>query len=78
MSADFIKTISEIHSQRYAVQMNNIIANKIPCGIFCGFTNTETVAENLSALKNSGLNISVVCILDNSDRAKMGGAAYLS
>ncbi|MBO4401105.1 MAG: hypothetical protein J5809_04600 [Selenomonadaceae bacterium] len=77
MSADFIKMISEIHSQRYAVQINNIIANKVPCGLFYGFASPENVAENIDILKNNGFNISALCVIDDSDKEKLGGVAYL-
>lgn len=80
MSADFIRMISEIHSQRYVMQINNIIAKQIPCGLFYGFAGSRNIAVNVDALKknvidmkNSGLNIVVLCVLNDSDKEKMGG-----
>lgn len=77
MSAEFIKMVSEIHSQRYAVQIGNLIASKTPCGLFYGFMNPESAAANVTALRNSGLNITCLCVLDSSYQ-NGGGRRYRS
>ena len=70
MSADFIKMISEIHSERFLVQVQNLIRNKIPCGFFTGFTFYRSVLDIANNLRNNGLNLTCICCLDAN---QMGG-----
>ncbi len=65
MSADFIKTISELHGQRYAVRFQQLIQNKIPCGFLCGFYVPQNLAEILNQLSGVGVNLTCICLVDN-------------
>ena len=75
MSADFIRMISEIHSQRYVMQINNLIASKTPCGLFYGFNVPQNAAEMFISLKNQGLNMTCICVIDNPSQVG-GGYGY--
>ena len=65
MSADFIKMISELHGQRYAVRFQRLIQNKIPCGFLCGFYVPQNLAEILNQLSGVGVNLTCICLVDN-------------
>ena len=56
MSTDFIKMVSEIHSQRYLAKLKYIISNKIPCGFFVPFE-SEFLPNIIATMKNVGLNL---------------------
>ena len=64
MSADFIKMVSEIHTQRYLLQIQDLIARKIPCGFFTGFSIPENISDTVNNLKKIGFNLTCVCAFD--------------
>lgn len=64
MSADFIKTISEIHRERFLLQFQNLIVNKIPCGFFAGFFTNQNISEIVNNLKSTGFNLTCICCID--------------
>lgn len=64
MSANFIKMISEIHSQRYLMQLQNLIAKKIPCGFFTGMNVQNNLSAIVENLKNNGFNLTCICCID--------------
>ena len=70
MSANFINLIPELHFQQYSNQIMEIIKNKIPCGFFCGFGVPESVSEIVENLKDTGINLTCICVLADS---QMGG-----
>ena len=72
MSADFIKMVSEIHSQRYLWQVQNLIRNKIPCGFFTGFSLPANLSATVENLRNSGFNITCICCIQ-ANQAGGGG-----
>ena len=66
MSSDFIKMVSEIHNQRYSNQILYLIQNKINCGFFVGFEVPNNISEVISSLKETGMNLQCVCVIDES------------
>ena len=66
MSSDFIKMVSEIHNQRYSNQILYLIQNKINCGFFVGFEVPNNISEVISSLKETGINLQCVCVIDES------------
>ena len=64
MSADFIRMISEIHSQRYINQLQFLIQNKIPCGFLCGFHIPQNLEGILNQLIDLGINMTCICFVD--------------
>ena len=76
MSADFIKTVSEIHRERFLLKVQNLIRNKIPCGFFMGFFKNENISDIINNLKNSGFNITCICCIDANQAG--GGAENLN
>ena len=64
MSADFIKLISEIHRERFLVQVQNLIINKIPCGFFTGFNFQNNAISIANNLRNNGFNVTCICCID--------------
>lgn len=67
MSADFIKIVSELHNQRYLMQINNLITRKVPCGIFYGInSNLYNAVNTVEMLKRAGINLTCLCIIDYS------------
>ncbi len=64
MSTDFIKMVSEIHDERFLVQVQNLIRNKIPCGFFTGFNFQNDALSIVKNLRNTGFNITCICCVD--------------
>ena len=64
MSQDFIKMVSEIHSERFLLQLQNLAVKKIPCGLFAGFSVPNNFAEIINNVKSSGINLTCVCTID--------------
>lgn len=64
MSADFIKMISELHTERFQAHVQALARDKTPCGIFFGFVLVPAhVAANVNALRSWGINLSCVIVL---------------
>ena len=76
MSADFIKMVSEIHSQRYLWQVQNLIRNKIPCGFFTGFNFQNNAVSIVENLRNDGFNITCICCIDANQTGGYGKFKY--
>ena len=68
MSEAFIKTLAEIHQQRYMNTIQRLVRGHVPCGIFFGFTVNPQNLEQLSQLIQAGLNIPVLCVIDEANR----------
>lgn len=64
MSADFIKMVSEIHRERFLIQVQNLIRNKIPCGFFAGFYLPADISTIVDNLKSNDFNITCICCID--------------
>ena len=64
MSANFIKMISELHTERFNVHFGELVTNRTPCGIFFGFVMIPSeAAENVQRLIKTGLNVSCAIVL---------------
>ena len=64
MSANFIKMISELHTERFNVHFGELVTNRTPCGIFFGFVMTpNNAAANIQMLIKTGLNVSCAIVL---------------
>lgn len=64
MSVEFIKMISELHSERFNGHIQKLAQDKTPCGIFSGFEVVPSnVANYIQNLRNRGINFSCVIVL---------------
>jgi len=64
LSADFIKMVSELHTERFNAHVQALAKDKTPCGIFFGFVLVPAhVAANVNALRSWGINLSCVIVL---------------
>lgn len=64
MSAEFIKLISDLHSERFNKHVEYLATNQTPCGIFYGFKLIPSdVVINLQNLVKFGLNVTCVIVL---------------
>ncbi len=72
MSVEFLKMVSELYSQRYLVKLQSLIANKIPCGFFCGFAFLENVPALAKQLKDMGINLTCICVMDETRKIEGG------
>ena len=64
MSADFIKMVSEIHTERFQAHVQALARDKTPCGIFFGFVLVPAdVAYHVQGLRSWGINLSCVIVL---------------
>ena len=70
MSVEFVKMISQLHNERYLVQVNNVISNKISCGLFFGFElpKIEEIAQTVNQLKNFGFNLQCIYLLNDAQK----------
>ncbi|MBR2179795.1 MAG: FkbM family methyltransferase [Selenomonadaceae bacterium] len=71
MSENFIRTLTEIHQQKHMNTIRNLIKEQIPCGFFLGFTIDPNIFEQVLKLKQAGLNIQVLCVIDETGREKI-------
>ena len=64
MSADFIKLISDLHSERFNVHLGELVTKKTPVGIFFGFNVIPSnVVANVKTLVNTGFNLTCVVVI---------------
>ena len=64
MSADFIKMISEVHTERFQAHVQILARDKTPCGIFFGFVLVPSDAVNrIQWLQAAGINLSCLIVL---------------
>lgn len=69
MSERFVKMISELHEQRYTIQLQRLIIHKIPCGIFIGDSADVHNANNaIYQLINTGVNIKYIFLLNEEQK----------
>ena len=74
MSADFIKMVSEMHNERFLVQIQTLARNKIPCGFFTGFSVPNNTFKAIDDLKNVGINLTCICTVNAT---QIGGGATI-
>ena len=64
MSAEFVKLVSDLHTQRFNEQLEQLATNKTPVGIFFGFELVPSDAKtNIQSLLNVGLNVTCAIVL---------------
>lgn len=63
MSAEFIKTISELNERRFSRTLQRLIADKVPCGIFFAPDVPADARQSVNSFKRKGLNVNCVCVL---------------
>ncbi|MBR3746528.1 MAG: hypothetical protein IKN27_06165, partial [Selenomonadaceae bacterium] len=64
MSAEFIKLISDLQSERFNVHLAELATNYTPCGIFFGFELTPSFAvTNIKNFVKMGLNVTCAIVL---------------
>ena len=64
MSAEFVKLISDLYSERFNVHLGELAANQTPVGFFFGFVIKPSVArENIQSLVKTGLNVTCAIVL---------------
>ena len=68
---NFIKMLSMMNSQRYSRTINELLSKKIPCGFFCAFDASQGKINNAVALKQSGLNLQCICVLNETARSNL-------
>ena len=63
MSKEFIKMISELHTERFNVHMTDLANKQTPCGIFFGFEVVPSnVLANIKWLSDRKINLSFVIV----------------
>ena len=62
MSKEFIKMVSELPFERFNAHVANLAEEKIPCGVFFGFS-SGGAAEKIQWLRTAGINLSCVIVL---------------
>ena len=64
MSAEFIKLISDLYSERFNAHLIQLATTKTPVGIFYGFELVPNKAvKNVQSFGNAGLNVTCVIVL---------------
>ena len=64
MSAEFIKLISDLHTECFNMHLDEIITNKTPVGIFYGFEFVPSnVIKNLRSIVKLGINVNCIVVL---------------
>ena len=64
MSAEFIKLISELHTQRFNVHLGELVANQTPVGIFFGFViKPSDATQQIQNMLKLGLNVTCAIVL---------------
>ena len=72
MSAEFIKLVSDLHSERFNVRLAWLTQNQTPCGIFFGFEVIPSdMAANVQALQKISLNVSCAIVLADVQAAAL-------
>ena len=60
MSADFIKMVSELHTERFQAHVQTLVRDKTPCGIFFGF---GVIPAQVQGIRSWGINLSCIIVL---------------
>ena len=68
MSIDFVKMIPKMYSQRYWMQINNLINSKIPSGFFCGGSVSNNLRGIIENIRNNGVNLTCILVIDESHK----------
>ena len=64
MSAEFVKMVSELHSERFNVHLGKLVAKQPPVGVFFGFVMIPSnVAKIVKMMSKTGLNVTCVIVL---------------
>ena len=64
MSAEFIKLISELHTERFNAHLGELAKNQTPVGIFFGFELVpDEAATNIQMFVKTGLNVTCAIVL---------------
>jgi len=64
MSAEFIKLVSDLHTQRFNEHLAQLVTNQTPVGVFFGFNVIpKIVLSNFQTLVKTGLNVTCVVVL---------------
>lgn len=64
LSKKFIKTVAELHTERFNVHWVSLVQNRTPCGIFFGFTLVPGDAVKvIQFLRNNGLNVNCAIVI---------------
>ena len=72
MSAEFIKTVEDVHKERFPVHLGNLSREKVPCGIFFGFeVIPRDVIARVKNLRNIKINLSCVIVLADVQAAAL-------
>lgn len=68
MSVDFVKMIPKLYSQRYLMQVQNLINSKIPSGFFCGVSVPNNLRGIIENVRNNGVNLTCILVIDESHK----------
>ena len=73
MSLEFVKLASELNAEKYSVQFQSVIAKKIPCALFYGFSlpQDKSVLEMITNLKNMGFNLKSLYVIDEEQKKSL-------
>ena len=73
MSLEFVKLASELNAEKYSVQLQSVIAKKIPCALFYGFAlpQDKSVLEMITNLKNMGFNLKSLYVIDEEQKKSL-------
>ena len=64
MSAEFVKLISDLHTERFNAHLAQLATNQTPVGIFFGFVmKPSDAAKNIQMLKKISLNVNCAIVL---------------
>ena len=64
MSAEFIKMVADLHSERFQAHTGNLARDKTPCGIFFGFEVVPSqVVERVKNFHDIKINLSCIIVL---------------
>lgn len=70
--------IVELKNERFLKQLQNLVVNKIPCGLFCGFAGPQNSNSLVDQLKNIGINLTCICVIDDSHKIQCTGGGGIS
>lgn len=64
MSAEFVKLVSDLYTERFNVHLAQLVKNRTPVAIFFGFELIpKEAATNIQVLVNAGLNVTCAIVL---------------
>ena len=70
MTSDFIKMISDWRDIKYSRVMQNLSAQKVPCGMFLAPQAPENTQGLRDFFKGKKLNLTCVCTMNEADKAR--------